>query len=187
MRTLPLLGPAALTLAAAAVLPCAAPALAHGDAVRLDVGDAPGGHVRTEASWADDRTPVADGFDGTLAATAPDGRSAGPWRLVGLPDRPGTYTTREALPAGHWRISVGCERPAPGRGERELDVEAATFAAGSEPPSSQPSTVLPLAAVARGPVHETTDEATTWAAVGTATAAVLLVITGLWLRRRPRW
>ncbi|WP_031076770.1 hypothetical protein [Streptomyces sp. NRRL WC-3742] len=183
MRTLPLLGPVALTLAAAAVLPCAAPALARGDSVRLDVGDAPGGHVRAQASWADDRTPVSDGFDGTLAATAPDGRSAGPWQLVGLPDWPGTYTTREALPAGHWRISVGCAQPAPGRGERELDVEAVSFGVGS----AEPSSVLPLTAAARRPAHESTDEATTWAAVGTATAAVLLVTTGLWLRRRPRW
>ncbi|MFJ9696020.1 hypothetical protein [Kitasatospora sp. NPDC101183] len=181
MRTLPLL--AALTLAAAAVLPCAAPAGADGDSVRLDIGEAPGGHVRAEARWAGDRAPVVDGLDGTLAATAPDGRSAGPWRLVGLPDRPGTYTTREALPSGHWRISVGCSQPARGRGVRELDVDGRAFTEGPV----APQLAVPLGAVASGAAHETTDEATTWAAIGTAAAAVLLVATGLWMRRRPPW
>ncbi|MGW7704616.1 hypothetical protein ACWGKU_40135, partial [Kitasatospora sp. NPDC054768] len=97
MRTRPLL--AACALAAAAVLPTAAPAGAHGDSVHLDVTGQQNGRVSTVATWENDHDPVTEEFAGTLSATAADGRTVGPWRLVGVPGRPGTYTTREILPA----------------------------------------------------------------------------------------
>ncbi|KJS58590.1 hypothetical protein [Streptomyces rubellomurinus] len=215
---------AALALATAAALPSAAPAAAHGGTVRLELSGTPGGHVRTLATWADDHDPVTEGFTGTVAAAASDGRTAGPWRLVSVPDQPGAYATRESLPAGHWRVSVACTSPAPGHDERDLDVDPAAngelaasgasggssgdssggstggssdgssdgFSGGSpggggDPAQTVPrSTAAPLAAPGSRPVHETTDDATTWAAIGTAAAAVLLVATGLWLRRHAR-
>ncbi|MGA5820116.1 hypothetical protein ACPC54_19895 [Kitasatospora sp. NPDC094028] len=195
---------AALALATAAALPSAAPAAAHGGTVRLELSGTPGGHVRTLATWADDHDPVTEGFTGTVAATASDGRTAGPWRLVSVPDQPGAYTTRESLPAGHWRVSVACTSPAPGHDERDFDVDPATDGAlaasgasgggsdgspavgGDDPAETAPPAVSALAAPGGRPVHETTDGATTWAAIGTAAAAVLLVATGLWLRRQAR-
>ncbi|MFB7907131.1 hypothetical protein ACFC1T_11925 [Kitasatospora sp. NPDC056076] len=208
-RTRPLL--ASLALAAVAVLPTAAPAAAHGDTVHLDVTGQQNGRVSTVATWENDHDPVTEEFAGTLSATAADGRTVGPWRLVAVPGRPGTYTTRELLPAGHWKISVDCAFPSLGHGERELDVEAAAISdpvpldaaasahsSASAAPSAGPSatasgatptagpTVVAAAATTAAPAHETTDDATTWAAIGTATAAVLLVGTGFWLRGRAR-
>ncbi|MFD9689216.1 hypothetical protein ACFWXO_26070 [Kitasatospora sp. NPDC059088] len=212
-RTRPLL--ASLALAAVSVLPAAAPAAAHGDTVHLDVTGQQNGRVSTVATWENDHDPVTEEFAGTLSATAADGRTVGPWRLVAVPGRPGTYTTRELLPAGHWKISVDCAFPSLGHGERELDVEAAAIsdpvpldaaasahssasaapsAAASIGPSATASgatptagpTVVAAAATTAAPAHETTDDATTWAAIGTATAAVLLVGTGFWLRGRAR-
>ncbi|MEV7598353.1 hypothetical protein AB0O91_13340 [Kitasatospora sp. NPDC089797] len=205
---------ASLALAAAAVLPAAAPAAAHGDTVHLDVAGQQNGRVSTVATWENDHDPVTEDFAGTLSATAADGRTVGPWRLVAVPDRPGTYTTRELLPAGHWKISVDCAFPSLGHGERELDVEAAAISdpapldapaspgtpapaspgmttsapAPAAAPSGAPTAppVVAVAATTAGPVHETTDDATTWAAIGTAAAAVLLVATGFWLRARAR-
>ncbi|MEV0190557.1 hypothetical protein AB0I39_18720 [Kitasatospora purpeofusca] len=119
---------AALALAGAVVLaPAAVPAAAHGDTVHLEVSGQDGGRVTTVATWENDRDPVTEQFAGTLSATSADGRAAGPWRLVSVPGRPGTYTTREFLPAGHWRIVVDCAFPSLGHGERELDVEAAVI------------------------------------------------------------
>ncbi|MFI6846415.1 hypothetical protein OG535_36025 [Kitasatospora sp. NBC_00085] len=221
MRTRPLA--AALALAGAVVLgPAALPAAAHGDTVHLDVTGQEGGHVTTVATFENDHEPVVEEFAGSLAATSADGRSAGPWRLVAVPGHPGSYTTREILPAGHWRISVDCAFPSLGHGERELDVEAAAI---TDPPLPTPTvvvptptttaaptpavtaapTVPPTPAVTVGPTpaqsagpsgtaaqppqrteSDSTPDAATWAAVGTAVAAVFLVSLGYWLRRRCR-
>ncbi|WP_030234626.1 hypothetical protein [Streptomyces sp. NRRL S-350] len=223
MRTRPLL--AALALASAAVLPAAAPAAAHGDSVHLDVTGQQNGHVSTVATWENDHDPVTEDFAGTLSAVAADGRSVGPWRLITVPGHAGTYTTREILPAGHWRVTVDCAFPSLGHTERELDVEAAVIddpvpaGTAAVPPSAgataaptpeatsgpgpapatsgpTPATSSPAATAAQtataGPAHETAaastrgagSDSTTWAVVGTAAAAVLLVGAGVWLRRR---
>ncbi|MFI2610495.1 hypothetical protein [Kitasatospora sp. NPDC018619] len=208
MRTRPRL--TALALAAAALLCPAASAAADGESVHLDVTGQQNGRVSTVATWENDHDPVTGEFTGTLSAAAADGRAVGPWRLVTVPDRPGTYTTREILPVGHWRVTVDCAFPAPGHGERELDVEALVItdavppAAGGtaqEEASPRPggvtpaplreadgatgTTAAPVSAreASRVPVHATTSDATAWAAIGTACAAVVLVATGLWLRR----
>ncbi|MFB7382022.1 hypothetical protein ACFC6U_38760 [Kitasatospora purpeofusca] len=132
---------AALALAGAVVLvPAAVPAAAHGDTVHLEVSGQDGGRVTTVATWENDRDPVTEQFAGTLSATSADGRAAGPWRLVAVPGRPGTYTTREFLPAGHWRIAVDCAFPSLGHGERELDVEAAVISDPTLPTPTGPGT-----------------------------------------------
>nr|BEK70377.1 hypothetical protein KPHV_76040 [Kitasatospora purpeofusca] len=135
---------AALALAGAVVLaPAAVPAAAHGDTVHLEVSGQDGGHVTTVATWENDRDPVTEQFAGTLSATSADGRAAGPWRLVAVPGRPGTYTTREFLPAGHWRIVVDCAFPSLGHGERELDVETAVISDPTLPTPTGPGTAGP--------------------------------------------
>ncbi|MFJ4668613.1 hypothetical protein [Kitasatospora purpeofusca] len=132
---------AALAFAGAVVLaPAAVPAAAHGDTVHLEVSGQDGGRVTTVATWENDRDPVTEQFAGTLSATSADGRAAGPWRLVAVPGRPGTYTTREFLPAGHWRIAVDCAFPSLGHGERELDVEAAVISDPTLPTPTGPGT-----------------------------------------------
>nr|BFD95264.1 hypothetical protein KitaXyl93_66240 [Kitasatospora sp. Xyl93] len=207
MRTRPHL--TALALTAAAVLAAAAPAAAHGDSVHLDVTGQQNGRVSTVATWENDHDPVTGEFAGTLSATASDGRAVGPWRLVTVPGRPGTYTTREILLVGHWRVTVDCAFPALGHGERELDVDTVVIddpvpqgtAASPLPETPRPveaapaplrepaggagTTAAPVAARAAssGRDRATTSDATTWAAIGTAAAAVVLVATGLWLRR----
>ncbi|MFJ4093834.1 hypothetical protein ACIPYS_19840 [Kitasatospora sp. NPDC089913] len=135
---------AALALAGAVVLaPAAVPAAAHGDTVHLEVSGQDGGHVTTVATWENDHDPVTEQFAGTLSATSADGRAAGPWRLVAVPGRPGTYTTREFLPAGHWRIVVDCAFPSLGHGERELDVETAVISDPTLPTPTGPGTAGP--------------------------------------------
>ncbi|MEE1825081.1 hypothetical protein PUR61_23275 [Streptomyces sp. BE20] len=218
MRTRPF---AAAALAAAAVLaPAAVPAAAHGDTVHLEVAGQEGGHVTAVATWENDHDPVTEEFAGTLSATSADGRTAGPWRLVAVPGRPGAYTTRELLPAGHWRITVDCAFPSLGHGERELDVEAAVISDPTLPvptgsPAAAPTTAPTAATVPAPPASATpvtpasatpvtsavlperhdaanpadaagASDAATWAAVGTAAAAVVLVATGFRLRRRAR-
>ncbi|MFD8088433.1 hypothetical protein ACFV4F_42930 [Kitasatospora sp. NPDC059722] len=211
MRTRTLLAAPALAVTALGL--AALPASAHGDTVHLEIPGQQNGHVTTVATFENDRDPVVDEFAGTLAATSGDGRSAGPWVLVPVPGRPGTYTTRETLPAGHWKVTVDCAFPSLGHGERELDVEAAAItdpapamtgpapAGPSLPPSVAPvvppsvspvvssagptSAAAPEAAhAAAPPAHETTSDTTTWAAIATATAAVVLVAVGYWLRAR---
>ncbi|MFJ9950952.1 hypothetical protein [Kitasatospora sp. NPDC091207] len=211
MRTRPFA--AALALAGAVVLaPAAVPAAAHGDTVHLEVTGQDSGHVTTVATWENDHDPVTEEFAGTLAATSADGRAAGPWRLVAVPGHPGAYTTRELLPAGHWKITVDCAFPSLGHGERELDIEAAvisdpTLPTPTAPPTAPPTAtsgpglppasalvpVSPVASAAAGAAASSApstaagtggSSTATWAAVATAVAAVLLVATGFRLRRR---
>ncbi|MFI6154704.1 hypothetical protein ACIBCA_18675 [Kitasatospora sp. NPDC051170] len=200
MRTRQLL--TALAVATAAVLPAAAPAGAHGDTVHLEVSGADNGHVSAVATWENDHDPVTEGFAGTLSATAADGRTAGPWRLVAVQGRPGTYTTRELLPAGHWKVTVDCAFPSLGHGERELDVEAAAItdpassASSATPAPASPVPSVPSASSVSPAVSATPaapavpaekDDTSTWAVVGTAAALVVaLGVVGFVLRRRSR-
>ncbi|MGW2250827.1 hypothetical protein ACWCXH_11560 [Kitasatospora sp. NPDC001660] len=206
MRTRTLLAAPALAVTALGIV--ALPASAHGDTVHLDISGVQNGHVAAVATFENDHEPVVEEFAGTLAATSGDGRTAGPWPLVAVPGHPGTYTTRETLPAGHWRITVDCAFPSLGHGERELDVEAAAITdpapamsgatpAGPSVPSSAAPTVSPVvssvvpaasaaALASTSTARDTTSDATTWAAIGTAAAAVLLVAVGYWLRVRAR-
>ncbi|MGV9267896.1 hypothetical protein ACWDRR_24910 [Kitasatospora sp. NPDC003701] len=143
---------AALAIAGAVVLvPAAVPAAAHGDTVHLEVVGQDNGHVTTVATWENDHDPVTEEFAGTLAATSADGRSAGPWRLVAVPGHPGSYTTREMLPAGHWRIAVDCAFPSLGHGERELDIEAAVISDPTLPTPTGTSAATPTSAPTAGP------------------------------------
>ncbi|GAA2806502.1 hypothetical protein RMN57_28320 [Kitasatospora sp. CM 4170] len=228
---------AALAVAGAAVLvPAATTASAHGDTVHLEITGVDNGHVTTVASFENDRDPVVEGFAGSLAATSSDGRTVGPWRLVALPGHPGSYTTREILPSGHWKITVDCAFPDLGHGERELDVAAAAIsdpvgsmptagpkvgppavpspavtpgtvtgptvpaaaptgagtadpttsgAATAGPPTSGPATATATSDVRTKDVADDGDSTVaTWAAVGTAVVAVVLVVLGFRLRRR---
>ncbi|MER7767451.1 hypothetical protein [Kitasatospora sp. NPDC096140] len=171
---------AALAVAGAAVLATASvPASAHGDTVHLEITGADNGHVATTATFENDHDPVTEGFAGSLAATSSDGRTVGPWRLVAVPGHPGSYTTREILPAGHWKITVDCAFPDLGHGERELDVQAAAISdpVGSVPttaPTSGPTTV-PSPVVTLGPTTDPTAPAptdpTTSAPAGTSASA----------------
>lgn len=159
---------AALAIAGAVVLvPAAVPAAAHGDTVHLEVTGQDNGHVTAVATWENDHDPVTEEFAGTLAATSADGRSAGPWRLVAVPGHPGSYTTREMLPAGHWRIAVDCAFPSLGHGERELDVEAAVI---SDPTLPTP-TGAPTAGPTAGPPRAHRGPAVTSAPVPAPTSA----------------
>ncbi|MER7578553.1 hypothetical protein [Kitasatospora sp. NPDC097691] len=221
MRTRPILATAAL--AAAVVLATATPAVSHGDSVHLDVTGQQNGHVSTVATWENDHDPVTEEFAGTLSATAVDGRAVGPWRLVTVPGHPGTYTTREILPAGHWTVTVDCAFPSLGHAQRELDVDATvindpvpagtaahptpggptagptqgtgtgtaptlvpvpTQTATAGPAPTQAATAGPVRETTAATVHETTSAGATWAAIGTAVAAVVLTAAGLWFRRR---
>ncbi|MFB7670375.1 hypothetical protein ACFC26_03075 [Kitasatospora purpeofusca] len=164
---------AALALAGAVVLvPAAVPAAAHGDTVHLEVSGQDGGRVTTVATWENDRDPVTEQFAGTLSATSADGRAAGPWRLVAVPGRPGTYTTREFLPAGHWRIAVDCAFPSLGHGERELDVEAAVISDPTLPTPTGPGTAGPGTAGTGSAGPSTTGPGTTGATVRPTAPAV---------------
>jgi hypothetical protein len=95
---------------------------AHGDTIRLTVTGLRAGHPTATAVWENDRDPVDAAVAGTLDATAADGTTVGPWRLVPVPGLPGVLTTEQTLPPGHWTVVAETAFPALGRGEAVLDV-----------------------------------------------------------------
>ncbi|MGK5732629.1 hypothetical protein, partial [Streptomyces sp. URMC 124] len=125
----------ALGCAALLVLGTPGTAAAHGDTIHFAVGGEQGGHVRTVATWENDGDPVDEAVAGTLTATGPDGRTAGPWQLVAAEGKnggKGAYTTREALPQGTWKVVVHCGFPDLGHGEGTVTVTAGAGAGAGE-------------------------------------------------------
>ncbi|QLE70859.1 hypothetical protein FGW37_03910 [Streptomyces rectiverticillatus] len=123
-------------LGCAALLALGTPgtAAAHGDTIHFAVGgEQQGGHVRTVATWENDGDPVDEPVAGTLTATGPEGRTAGPWQLVAAEGGKGAYTTRESLPQGTWKVVVHCGFPDLGHGEGRVTVAAGTAEAGHGP------------------------------------------------------
>ncbi|MEV0375862.1 hypothetical protein AB0I10_40105 [Streptomyces sp. NPDC050636] len=133
------LTPVAALVALLAVVP-APPAAAHGDTIDfgIDTAQPADGRVRTVATWENDKDPVTDSIAGTLSATDANGRSLGPWKLVPVHGAKATYTTRQALPPGRWKVTVNCGFPDLGHGEGTVDVPAP----GTKPtgnPTSKPA------------------------------------------------
>ncbi|MEV4440655.1 hypothetical protein AB0K09_16835 [Streptomyces sp. NPDC049577] len=187
---------AAAALTGLLVLGSAATAHAHGDTIRLTVTGVSAGHPVTTATWENDGDPVDETVAGTLSATSADGTTVGPWRFVPVPGKPGTYTTAEALPAGHWTITAQTAFPALGRTETQADVTAASLtgpsAAPAAPAAPAGTRAGPPAAThaAAGPATAHEDDSTdgktsgTAVTIGVAAAAVAAAGTALWLLRR---
>ncbi|GGO80069.1 hypothetical protein [Wenjunlia tyrosinilytica] len=153
MRVHPASVPVTALMSAVALLGAVAPAAAHGGTIEFRVHghDGDGGHVRAVATYADDQDPVTEKVSGTLSAVSSDGRTAGPWRLVAVPRSPGTYTTREELPKGEWRVTVESGFPEIGSGKGKVRItSAAAPADGKKEPDA-----------ARSPADGGTDTADT--------------------------
>ncbi|MFE4603287.1 hypothetical protein ACFRKE_20805 [Kitasatospora indigofera] len=163
---------AVFLLALLAALGPAGTADAHGDTIRFRIAGAPDGHPRAVASWENDGEPVDEEVAATLSAVSDDGRSVGPWRLVPVQGSPATFSTREPLPVGRWKVTVESGFPALGRGEAELTVDVVQDPAPSATPA--PASPVPGAAtpVRPGPSLGTVTQAGPTAAVSTATAAI---------------
>ncbi|MEV6551364.1 hypothetical protein AB0M57_22000 [Streptomyces sp. NPDC051597] len=160
-----------------------ATAHAHGDTIHLTVTGVSAGHPVTRATWEDDGHPVKEAVAGTLTATSADGTSVGPWRFVPVAGEPGTFTTAEALPAGHWTLTAQTAFPALGRAESQAEVAPASVA----PPPAAQAVATPRVAAAPDTDTDGGPGAGTPLAIG---AGVLVVaVAGLAvfrLRRRSR-
>ncbi|MDI2129451.1 hypothetical protein [Yinghuangia seranimata] len=189
---------AAAALAAAVLLGGAGQAGAHGDTIVFTITELGDGHTRVAATWANDHDPVTEKVAGTLSATADDGRTVGPWKLEPVAGTPGTFTTRLALPPGHWAVVVESGFPALGRGQADLTVTAVP---GTEPspstvidpvaPSTAPSTPGPASPappaqtpIAAPPSSSSSDSGPSRLIIGTVLVAIVLVAAELLRRRR---
>ncbi|WP_030275977.1 hypothetical protein [Streptomyces sp. NRRL B-24484] len=183
----------AAALTGLTVLGTAQPAGAHGDTIAFTVSSLVDGHLTAVATWENDHDPVDEKIAGTLSATDRDGRAVGPWQLVAVAGKPGTYTTARQLPPGHWKVVVESGFPALGRGEAEIDVTAVPGTAPSSGPvapvGTAPAPSAPAPSASAGPIRSTSaaaeaDSAWTWMAVVVAVLAVTAAGGALLLRRR---
>ncbi|MEV4925863.1 hypothetical protein [Streptomyces roseoverticillatus] len=178
-----------VVLAGLLALGPATTAHAHGDSIRLTVTGVSAGHPMTTAVWENDGDPV-DGKDekvaGTVTATGTDGTTLGPWRLVPVPGKAGTFTTAEALPAGRWTIMAQTAFPALGRAEpHAAEVTAASPAGPTAAPPRTPTSpaAVPAAASGAGSEDGPGPGAVT---LGVTASGVALAggLAALWLRQR---
>ncbi|CAM5280864.1 hypothetical protein [Streptomyces abikoensis] len=180
---IPALGCAAALL----VLTTPGPAAAHGDTIQFTVGGAQSdGHVRAVAAWDNDGDPVDEPVAGTLTATSRDGRTLGPWQLVPAGGEKATYTTREALPPGNWKVVVHSGFPDLGHGEGTVDVaaqaEAGPARSATAPPAER-STPPGRTTAAR---EEASPSRTGLVVAAGAAVAVLAAAGGVFLFRARR-
>ncbi|MFI9202261.1 hypothetical protein [Streptomyces sp. NPDC053048] len=195
------LAPAAGLLGALLVLGTAAPAAAHGDTIAFTVtGDRPDGHVRAVATWENDNDPVDEPVAGTLTAQDPNGRTRGPWQLVPVEGAKATYTTKEALTPGTWKITVHCGFPDLGHGEATVNVPAladgatapatpSASASTSSTPSAAPPAPRSAEAKSASRAEEDSDggaDKDTAAMAVTAAAVLAVAVTAALLVRRAR-
>jgi hypothetical protein len=127
-------------------LTAATDARAHGDTLTVEITGHDFGRVRTTVVWENDNDPVDGRVAATVNATAADGRTAGPWKLVRDPATRTGWNTAEALPPGRWKVTVEAGYPGLGRDEEEITVSPGTPASpagnGSEAPAA-PGTARP--------------------------------------------
>ncbi|MFE6848781.1 hypothetical protein [Streptomyces sp. NPDC057686] len=115
------------------------------------------GRITAEVSWENDADPVDEAVSATVNAVSLDGsRTMGPWRLVHQAGTTTGWTTAEALPPGHWKISIDVGFPALGHGDREVDVPAVDPAAAMTVGSGGRATGTPTAPATHSPVVTTT-------------------------------
>lgn len=181
------------------VLGTAVPAAAHGDTIEFRIEKSGGGdgHVRAVATYENDKDPVTEKIAGTLSAVSAEGRTAGPWVLVAVPGAEATYSTREALPPGRWKITVESGLPDLGHGEGRVTVTPGTHRpspSGDDDPSSK---AVPQSAKDRTPAaghepspHHRADAGdgshpTWWTAVCAGVGGALGA-TAIWWRKRRR-
>ncbi|WP_431045857.1 LPXTG cell wall anchor domain-containing protein [Streptomyces sp. P1-3] len=165
-------------LAALLVAGPAPSAVAHGDTIAFDIvtTQPADGHIRTVATWENDNDPVTESIAGTLSAVDVNGRSLGPWKLVPVDGAKATYTTRQVLPPGRWKVTVDCGFPDLGHGEATVDVPAAgtkptgaPTSAPADPPTDRPA-AEPSPKSADGHSSDTSSSAPIWAGVAAAAA-----------------
>ncbi|MEV5510377.1 hypothetical protein [Streptomyces orinoci] len=168
----------ALLATALLALGPATTAHAHGDTIRLAPLQVTAGHPSTVAVWDNDGDPVDEKIAGTLSATSADGTTVGPWRLVPVPGaKPGSLTTKEALPAGRWTITAETAFPALGRVQGQAEVTTASL---SSPTPAPARTEQPSAGQDTG----SGSGSTTTVVALTAAAVVAAGLAGFWLLRR---
>jgi hypothetical protein len=206
MRTT-LLRAAALSFAVPALLMPATDVHAHGDTLKVVVTGHAFGRVETTITWENDGDPVDGRVAATVNAVSGDGSTAlGPFALVRDLDTRAGWTTREALPPGHWKVTVETGHPALGRGEKVITVSPGTPASPvpatpgatpndephSPPPGPAASGAGPSAAgpaTPSGPVggaERRTGASTTVRAAAGAALLALACGAGILLRARRR-
>ncbi|SDN20136.1 hypothetical protein [Streptomyces wuyuanensis] len=130
-------------------LTAAANAQAHGDTLKVEITGHDFGRVRTTVVWENDNDPVDGRIAATVNATAADGRTAGPWKLVRDPATRTGWNTAEALPPGSWKVTVEAGYPGLGRDEEEITVSPGTPASPAAPPAGTGSEVPATPGTAR--------------------------------------
>ncbi|KPI10972.1 hypothetical protein OV450_8483 [Actinobacteria bacterium OV450] len=145
-----------LLLCQALTLAVSAPAIAHGDTVKVVVTGQRGGHVTANLTWENDADPIDEAVAATVNVVSLDGaRSTGPWKLVRDPGTEANWRTIETLPPGNWKVTVDVGFPALGHGDREIAVPVV-----DPVPTSPPATTGPPASHA--PDTPTTLSPTPW-------------------------
>lgn len=201
----------ALVAALGLVLLAPAPALAHGDTVKVVVTGQREGRVTAAVTWENDGDAVDEAVAATVNAVSVDGtRTLGPFRLIRDPlAPPAGWTTAEALPPGTWKVSVDVGFPALGHGELEVGVpvvdpapapsaagpsagpaatgatatgtSAATPTAAASPTASSPQSGAPAPDAAE---PASSGPALWWTTAGVAVTALTGAAAGILLRRR---
>ncbi|SMD24941.1 hypothetical protein [Kibdelosporangium aridum] len=89
----------------------AGPAHAHGGPIKLEVQSDGGQGVNATVTYQNDGHMVTDQVLLSYTAVTPDGRTAGPVRMIASSEGQAFYRSEQPLPVGNWTVTVTATRP----------------------------------------------------------------------------
>ncbi|RSM87914.1 hypothetical protein DMH04_09325 [Kibdelosporangium aridum] len=89
----------------------AGPAHAHGGPIKLEVQSDGGQGVNATVTYQNDGHMVTDQVLLSYTAVTPDGRTAGPVRMIASSEGQAFYRSEQPLPIGNWTVTVTATRP----------------------------------------------------------------------------
>jgi hypothetical protein len=190
---------AALVLAGGIAVSGAAPAVAHGGEIDVEIGTDGAGGLTASLTWAGDGHPVEESAVVVVRAVSADGEEVGPVTLVSASEGVGWYRSDlELLDEGSWTVTARVREPEKAKVETKVDVVAPPTAEQAQSPSPSP-TASEDSDAAAGPATVAAEPGTQAADVSDAAggldawmiaaAAAVVVVGGgavLLVRRRRR-
>lgn len=100
-----------LVVAVVTALLTVGPAHAHGGPIKLEVQSDGGQGVNATVTYQNDGHMVTDQVLLSYTAVTPDGRTAGPTRMIASSEGQAFYRSEQPLPIGTWTVTVTATRP----------------------------------------------------------------------------
>ncbi|MCE7002520.1 hypothetical protein LWC34_06700 [Kibdelosporangium philippinense] len=128
----------------------AGPAHAHGGPIKLEVQGDGGQGVNATVTYQNDGHMVTDQVVLSYTAVTPDGRTAGPVRMIASSEGQAFYRSEEPLPIGNWTVTVTATRPS--QAQKTVAITSTLLPTPKPVATDSPTSTIVIVLVAVGAV-----------------------------------